>query len=117
MAENIYGFAALFILALATALVVHLLVRKSLRDLLDSTVKLPAGTMFYTRILVIGLYLIALAAAVKANFNLEEGSAFMEYVWEVGDGLASAFGNICLFIAGYLLIITILVAVLRRKRG
>jgi hypothetical protein len=117
MVENIYGFVILLILALATALVVHLLVRKSLRDLLDTTVKLPAGTAFYTRILVIGLYLISLGAAVQTNFNLEEGSAVMEYVWKVGDGLASAFGNICLFIAGYLLLITILVAVLRRKRG
>jgi predicted ferric reductase len=117
MVESIYGFAALFILSLATALVVHLLVRKSLRDLLDNTVKLPSGTTFYARILVIGLYLIALAAAVQTNFNLKEGSALMEYVWKVGDGLASAFGNICLFIAGYLLLITILVAVLRRKRG
>ena len=117
MVENIYGFAVLFILSLATALIVHLLVRKSLRDLLDDTFKLPSGTTFYTRILLIGLYLIALAAAVKTNFNLKEGSAFMEYVWKVGDGLSSAFGNICLFIAGYLLLITILVAVLRRKRG
>ena len=117
MVENIYGFAVLFILSLATALVVHLLVRKSLRDLLDDTVKLPSGTTFYTRILLIGLFLIALAATVETNFNLKEGSAFMEYVWKVGDGLSSAFGNICLFLAGYLLLITILVAVLRRKRG
>jgi len=117
MVENIYGFAILFILSVATALVVHLLVRRSLRDLLADTIKLPSGTTFYTRMLLIGLYLIALAAAVQTNFNLEEGSAVMEYVWKVGDGLASAFGNICLFIAGYLLLITILVAVLRRKRG
>jgi hypothetical protein len=117
MGENIYGFAVLFILSLATALVVLLLVRRSLRDLLDDTVKLPSGTTFYTRILFIGLFLIALAAAVKTNFNLKEGSAFMEYAWRVADGLSSVFGYICLFIVGYLILVTILVAALRRKRG
>lgn len=117
MYENIYGFAILFILSLATALVVHLLVRKNLRVLLENTIKIPSGTTFYIRVLLIGLYLLALAAAVQTNFNLKEGSAFMEYAWKVADGLSSAFGNMCLFLVGYLLLITILVAVLRRRRG
>lgn len=107
----------LFILALATAIVVHLLIRTSLRGLLDETIKLPAGTTFYTRILLIGLLFIALSATLKTGFTLNDGAAFMEYVWRVGDGLSSAFGNICLFLVGYLFIVTILVAVLRRKRG
>jgi len=52
---------------------------------------------------------------LEIEFDLKKGSAFMEYVWKVADGLASAFGLICLFLAGFLIVITIIVATLRRR--
>jgi hypothetical protein len=44
MTENLCGFAVLLVLAVGVALLVYLLVRKSLRSLLDDV--LPSGTAF-----------------------------------------------------------------------
>jgi hypothetical protein len=115
MIENTCGFAVLLVLSLGVALLVHLLVRKSLRSLLDDVVALPSGTTFYTRILVIGVFFIALSGALGTAFDLKKEAAFMEYVWKIARGLSSTFGLTCLFLTGYLLILTILVAVLRRR--
>jgi len=114
MSNNICGSTVLFVLAVATALLVYFLVRKSLRALLDDVAKLPPCTTFYTRLLAIGLIFIALSSALDTKFDLKKEAAFMEYVWNIADGLSSAFGYICLFLAGYLVVVTILVAVLRR---
>ena len=115
MTGNIFGFAALLVLAVGTALVVYLLLQRSLRALLEDLVKLPACITFYTRLLAIGLVLIPLSAVLGVSFTLGADAAFMEYVWKIAGGLSSAFGMICLFITGYLLVATILVAVLKRK--
>ena len=115
MMANIYGFSALLVLAVGTALVVQLLLRKSLRALLDDVAKLPACTTFYTRVLAIGLVFIALSAVLGVSFTLGADAAFMEYVWKVAGGLSSNFGMICLYLAFHLLIVTVLVAVLKRK--
>ena len=114
MSNNICGSTVLFVLAVATALLVYFLVRKSLRALLDDVAKLPPCTTFYTRLLATGLIFIALSSALDTKFDLKEEAAFMEYVWKIAGGLSSAFGYICLFLAGYLLVVTILVALLRR---
>ena len=115
MVNNIFGFTVLFVLSILTALAVLLLVQKSLRALLDDVVKLPPGTTFYTRVLAIGLVFIALASVLDVKFNLEEDAAFMEYVWKIADGLSSVFGLISLYMAAYLIVVTILVAVLRHR--
>ena len=113
MLGNIYGFAVLFIISIGVMLTVYILISKSLRHLLDEVVKLPSGTTFYLRLLSIGLLFIAFSASLETNFNLKNNAHFMEYVWKVADGLSSMFGNTCLFIMGYLTLVTILLAVLR----
>jgi cbb3-type cytochrome oxidase subunit 3 len=115
MLQNISGFVVLLIISIAIALIVYALARKSLRSLLEEVVKLPSGTTFYMRLFLIGLVFIALSSALDVQFDLKEKAAFMEYVWRVADGLSSTFGITCLFIVGYLLLITILVAVLRKR--
>lgn len=115
MTENLCGFIALFATSLGTALVVYAMLRKSLHALLDEVVRLPSGTTFYQRLFAISLVFIALSAALKTEFDLEEGSAFMEYVWKVACGLSSVFAHTCLFCLGYLVLITVLVAVLRSR--
>ena len=115
MTGNIVGFSILLVLSIATALLAFFLLRNNLRSLLDDVVKLPPCTIFYTRLMAIGLIFIALSSALDVSFNLKENAAFMEYVWKISDGLSSAFGMICLFLTGYLFVTTILVAILRRK--
>jgi len=115
MFGNIYGFASLLILSCGVALLVTVLVHKSLRTLLDEVAAMPSCTTFYTRILDIGVFFIALSGALGTTFDLKKDAAFMEYVWKVAGGLSSTFGLTCLYLASYVLILTILVAVLRRR--
>ena len=115
MAANILAFVVLFLLAVAVALATYLLIRKSLRALLDSIVPVPECTTFYTRLLAIGLFFVALWSSLSADFNLKSDAAFMEYVWKIASGLANCFGVECLFLTGYLFVVTILVVVLGRK--
>ena len=115
MDGNVYGFVVLLVLSVVTGLVVLFLVRKSLRALLDDVAKLPPCTTFYTRVLAIALVFIGLGQALGTEFALEKNAAFMEYVWKVADGLSSVFGTVCLFMTAYLIVITILVSVLRRR--
>lgn len=115
MLGNICGFVFLFGISIGTALVVYALVRNSLCGVLDKVVKLPSGTTFYLRLFWIGLVFIALSSALDTEFDLEADAAFMEYVWKVADGLSSVFGITCLFLVGYLVLVTVLVAVLRYR--
>ena len=115
MLQNISGFVVLFIISIAISLIVYALARESLRSLLDEVIKLPSGTTFYIRIFLIGLVFIALSSALDTEFALKGDAAFMEYVWKVADGLSDVFGYTCLYILGYLSLVTILVVVLRRR--
>lgn len=115
MNENIAAFVVLFVVAGVSALLVIALLQKSLRLLLEDVVKLPACTTFYSRVLSVGLVFIALSGALGVKFDLKKDAAFMEYVWKVANGLSATFGNTCLFLLGFLIVVTILVAVLRRR--
>lgn len=115
MLLNIFGFVILLTISIAISLLVYVLVRKSLRGLLDEVVKLPSGTTFYMRLFLIGLVFIALSSALDTNFAMKKDAAFMEYMWRVADGLSSVLGFSCLFITGYLFLATILITVLRHR--
>ncbi len=115
MLENIYGFISLVILSSVVALAAYMVIRKSVRALLDEVIKLPSGTTFYSCLLAICLFFIALSAALSPRFDLKPDAAFMEYVWRVAGGLSTVFSGISLFLTAYLVVITILVAVLGRR--
>jgi hypothetical protein len=115
MIENVFILVVRLVLSVVTALVVFSLLRNALRALLEDVVKLPPCTTFYTRVLGIGLIFIALSAALGNQFDLKKDAAFMEYVWRIASSLSSTFGQICLFLTGVLVVVTILVAVLRRR--
>jgi hypothetical protein len=115
MVNNGSSFAVLLIVSVGVALVVLGLIRSRLRALLDDVLGLPSGTVFYGRVLAIGVILVALSAALNVHFDLKSDAAFMEYAWKIADGLASALGMLCLFLTGYLVLVTILVAALKRR--
>jgi len=116
MIANVSSFGILLMLSLGVAFALQLILRKSLCSLLDEVVQIPPGTTFYTRLLVIGLFFTALSSSLNVRFDLKADAAFMEYVWKIAGGLSSVFGGTCLFLTGFLLMITILVAVLGRRR-
>ena len=115
MAQNIFGFVILLIISISAALLVYMLIQRYLRALLDKVIRIKAGTAFYVRIFLIGLVFIALSAALDVEFSLKQGAVVMEYVWKVADGLSNVFGQTTLFIFGYLILVTVLIAALRKK--
>ncbi len=113
MSSNLIAFLALLAFSLAIPTILFLLLRSSLCDLLRHTLKLKAGITFYLRSFLLALYLSALSGAIGISFDLKPDSHFMEYVWRGASGLSSFLQNLLVFVAFYLLIVTILVATLK----
>jgi hypothetical protein len=113
--HNLAGFVILFALSLGLTFAIWGLVSKSLQGLLDQALKLPDGTTFYGRSFLLGLLLAACAGSLGTNFSFKPGDPFMEYVWRVAGGLQGACQFFFAFLLGYLVLVTVLVAVLRAK--
>lgn len=115
MGPQLSMFLVLLLLSLALPIILFLPLRASLRDLLQHTVKLQAGTTFYLRSFLLVLFLSAVSAAIGTSFDLKPDSRFMEYVWKGAEGLSSALEKSLWFVAIYVVLITILVATLKIK--
>jgi hypothetical protein len=113
--HNLAGFVILLALALLLTFAIWALVSKSLEGLLDQALKLPDGTTFYLRSFLIGLLLADFAGSLGTNFNFKPSDPFMEYVWRVAAGLQEVCEFFFAFLLGYLVLVTVLVAVLRAK--
>jgi hypothetical protein len=115
MGPNLGAFLVLLALSLAVPTILFLLLRDSLRELLEHTVKLPGGVTFYLRSFLLVLFLSALSVAVGTSFDLKPGSRFMEYVWKGAEGVSSTLQQTLLFVGIYVVVVTILVATLKIK--
>jgi hypothetical protein len=113
--QNLAGFVILLALSLALTFAIWAFVSKSLESLLNQALRLPDGTTFYLRTFLIGLLLAAFAGGLGATFNLKPGDPFMEYVWRVAAGMQQVCQYLFGFLLVYLILITVLVAVLRAK--
>ncbi len=113
--QNLAGFVILLALSLALSFAIWALVSKSLESLLNQALKLPDGTTFYLRTFLIGLLLAASAGAFGTTFDLKPSDHLMEYVWKVAAGLQGVCEYFLGFLLVYLILITILVAVLRAR--
>jgi hypothetical protein len=109
-------FLVLLLLSVMVAIILFFSLHNSLRDLLQSTIKLPAGVTFYLRSFALVLVLAALSAAIGIVSDMKSGAHFMEYVWTAAGGLSSVLEAVLGFLAVYLVLITILVATLKPKR-
>jgi hypothetical protein len=115
MSGNAFGFAVAAILSIGVALLVYAIVRRGLHILLDETIRIPAGTSFYARLFLIGLVFLALYSVLSKPFTHADNAPFMEYVWHVADVVSGTLISSCIFIGVYLVLITIIVAALRRR--
>ena len=111
-------FICSFLIVLVLVVVIDRLLRPSLRQLLEDVIGLPAATEFYLRSFLVVVFLVAAAASIGSTHNeLKPDSHFMEYVWSVAGDLKDVLDGIFGVLLGYLVMITILVASLRRRQS
>jgi small basic protein len=113
----IYNAVAFFfdvVISLGIVLLFYALLGKSLRELLDKTIRLPAGSTFYMRALVVVLLCGALTKVI-GGIHLKPEEHFMEYVWAVARDISNVFDNLIVILLVYVGIVTILVVVLKPK--
>ncbi len=115
MSLGVGAFLILLVLSLIVPTILFLLLRDSLRELLQHTVKLPGGVTFYLRSFLLVLYLSALSVAVGTSFDLPAGSRFMQYVWKGAEGVSETLERVLLFVGMYVVVVTILIATLKIK--
>ena len=117
MSPRTIAFLISFVVVLSIVFLVDRLIRPSLRQLVDELTGLSAATEFYLRSFLIIVFFIALSTAIgSSHSDLKEGSRFMEYVWSVADDLKDVLQAIFGVLLGYVAMITILVAALRRRQ-
>ncbi|SRR5713226_4611851 len=85
------------------------------KGLLQRTVRLPDGVAFYLRSFFVLLFFSALGGALGFSSDLKPGSHFMEYVWKVASGLSNVLEQMLLYLGGYLVLTTIILASLKIK--
>jgi hypothetical protein len=112
---NLIAFLILLAFAVSIPTILFLLLRSSLYDLLRHTLKMQSVVTFYLRSFLLALYLAALSGAIGISFDFKPEAHFMEYVWKGASGVSSSLQNLVIFIAVYLVLITILVATLKVK--
>jgi hypothetical protein len=113
LSANTYAFIALLILSVALAIGLFLALRDALQGLLQRTVRLPDGVTFYLRSFFVLLFFSALGGAMGFTFDLKPDSHFMEYVWRVASGLSNVLAQMLLYLGGYLVLTTIILASLK----
>jgi len=113
-AYNAVAFLFDLVSAVGLVLVLYALLGKNLRELLDKVIRLPAGSAFYMRALVLILLCGALSKVIS-GVHQKPDAHFMEYVWAVAGDISNVFDNLFTILLAYVAIVTVLVVVLRPK--
>ncbi len=113
-AYNAVAFLFDLLISVGIVLLIYTLLGKSLRELLDKVIRLPAGTTFYMRALVVVLLFGALTKVIS-GIHQKPSDHFIEYVWAVTRDVSNVFDSLILILMIYVAIVTILVVVLKPK--
>jgi hypothetical protein len=111
---NAVAFLFDLLISLGIVLLLYTLLSKSLRELLDKTVRLPAVSTFYMRALAVVLLCGALTKVI-GGIHQKPDDHFMEYVWAVARDISNVFDNLIVILLVYVAIVTILVVVHKPK--
>jgi hypothetical protein len=111
---NAVAFLFDLFIAVGIALTLYILLSRNLHELLDKVIRLPAGSAFYMRALVLILLCGALSKVVGGVHQKPEAH-FMEYVWAVAGDISGVLDNLFTILLGYVAIVTVVVVVLRPK--
>ena len=113
-AYNAVAFLFDIVIAVGLVLILYTLLGKNLRELLDKVIRLPAGSTFYMRALVL-ILLCGAVSKVISGVHQKADAHFMEYVWAVAGDISNVFDNLFVILLAYVAIVTVLVVVLRPK--
>lgn len=113
--KNILSFISLGIFSTAIALLVIFILKCALKKLLTDVVKNTGIISFYLKTFIICILFTTFSSILDKSFNLGKDSKFMEYVWKIADGLSSSFQGIVIILMIFLVILTILVSVSKKK--
>ncbi|SRR5258708_1781019 len=111
---NAVAFLFNLLISVGIVLLIYTLLGKSLRELLDKVIRLPAGSTFYMRALVL-LLLCGALPKVISGVHQKPDAHFMDYVWAVARDISNVFDNLIVILLIYMGIVTILVVVLKPK--
>jgi hypothetical protein len=110
------GSAIYLGMALVVAMLVFLLLWGPARKLLKMNSFLFEAKPFFIRVLFVMLLLAALSVAAGKSLAVGNGAAFMEYVWRAAGDLNAVFAWCAAVVAGYAIVLMVLVVGLGRKR-
>lgn len=112
---QIISWLVLLALVGVTAWIVYRLIGKPLRPILDELIRMPACTDFYSRVFAVALVFTGLRTVVGSHEFGGDSNAFMEYVWSVLGNWSGMVDQLMIITLLYIVIITILVGILRRR--
>lgn len=108
---------ALALLAGAVCLAVIFAIRKPMSEVLKANSYISPARRFYLRSFSLVIFLATLGTIVAAGRPCaKQSKCFMQGVWWVVDNLSPVFWSAILSLGGYVLLLTILFAVLGRYR-
>ena len=111
---NAVAFFFDVVISVGIVLALYNLLGKGLQVLLDKVIRLPAGSTFYMRALLLILLCGALSKVIS-GVHQKPDAHFMEYVWAVAGDISNVFDNLFVVLLVYVAIITVLVVVLKPK--
>jgi hypothetical protein len=112
--QDFFADASLPVAAAALGVAVFLLVRGPMKRLFGANTQLGHARAFFLRVLLILLILGAIYPVIGVGIGGH--GTFMECVWEIADELQGSVLAVSLYLAGFVLMITILVATIGRDR-
>jgi len=113
-AYNAIAFLFDLLISVGIVALIYKSIAPRLRELLDKVIRLPEGTAFYMRALVLAL-LCTVLSKVVTGIQLKPEDHFMEYVWAVGRDISGVFDNLFAMLLVYVGVVTILVVVLKPR--
>lgn len=112
---HLYGFLLQLAIVLTILAGAYALVAKSLREMLDEILKLPSATTFYMRSLLLLFVCVGISSTADSSIEISDDTPLMQYVWQIDSVFSEVFGFLVGIFVAYLIIITILTSVLRRR--
>ena len=113
-AYNAVAFFFDVVISLGIVLAIYGLLGRVLQELLDKTIRLPAGSAFYLRALILVMLCGALSRVIS-GVHQKPDDHFMEYVWAIAHDVSNVFDDLLVILLVYVAIVTVLVVVLRPK--